>query len=137
MIRAEVVRKRLNKLDEYLAILRGLQKYSYDAFIGEPEHYGSVERFLQLAIEVLLDLGNHVIAELDLGPVNWHSDIPVILAKKGYIDAETEQKWVRMIGFRNALVHEYVEIDRRIVYEVLQQHLGDLEALQRVFARFL
>lgn len=42
-----------------------------------------------------------------------------------------------MIGFRNLLVHEYLEIDRRRVYRVLQENLGDLEALGRVFIRFL
>ena len=42
-----------------------------------------------------------------------------------------------MIGFRNTLVHEYIDIDRRIVYEVLQHRLEDMEALKRVFAQFL
>jgi len=47
------------------------------------------------------------------------------------------EKWIRMIGFRNALVHDYLEIDRRVVYEVLQSGLDDLEELREVFARFL
>ena len=42
-----------------------------------------------------------------------------------------------MIGFRNALVHDYVDIDRRIVYEALQHRLEDIEALRRVFAQFI
>jgi uncharacterized protein YutE (UPF0331/DUF86 family) len=137
VIRPEVVRKRLNKLDEYLAILRALQKYSFDEFIQDPEHYGSVERFLHLAIEAVIDIGNHIVAELNLGTVNWYSDIPALLAKRGFIDADLEQRWMRMIGFRNALVHDYADIDRRIVYEALQHRLGDLEALRRVFAQFL
>lgn len=137
MIRPEVVRKRLNKLDEYLDILRGLQEYSFEEFVADPERYGSVERFLHLAIEVVIDLGNHVIAEQGLGMVNWYSDIPALLAEQGLVDPELEQRWVRMIGFRNVLVHEYVEIDREIVYQVLQHRLGDLEALRRVFAQYL
>jgi uncharacterized protein YutE (UPF0331/DUF86 family) len=34
-------------------------------------------------------------------------------------------------------VHEYLDIDRRIVHRVLREHLEDLEALGRIFARFL
>jgi len=45
--------------------------------------------------------------------------------------------WIRMIGFRNTLVHEYIEIDRKIVYQVLQEDLTDIEALIQVFAKFL
>lgn len=70
MVKPEVVRKRLNKLDEYLSILRGLQRYSFEEFVDDPEHYGSAERFLHLAIETVVDLGNHVIAEMALGTVN-------------------------------------------------------------------
>jgi uncharacterized protein YutE (UPF0331/DUF86 family) len=137
VVRSEVIRKRLNKLDEYLSILHKLQRYSYDIFVSDAEHYGSTERFLHLAIESITDMGNHVIAELDLGIVNWYSDIPSILAQRGYIGSDLEKKWIQMIGFRNTLVHDYLEIDRHIVYDVLQNHLEDIEALQRIFAQFL
>ena len=137
MVRAEVIRKRLNRLDQYLVILHGLQRYSAQEFLADPERYGSAERFLQLAIEAITDMANHVIAEMALGVVNSYSDIPAILAEKGYIDASLEEECIRMIGFRNILVHEYADIDRRLVYDVLRHRLGDLEALKRVFAQFL
>lgn len=92
---------------------------------------------MHLAIEVVIDMGNHVIADLGLGVVNWYSDIPTILAEKGHLPPTLKEKWIRMIGFRNTLVHEYIDIDRKIVYEVLQNDLKDLEQLRRVFARFL
>lgn len=137
MVRPEVIRKRLNKLDEYLSILHGLRKYSFSEFIEDPEHYGSAERFLQLAIEAISDLGNHVVADLGLGVVNWYSDIPTILAENEYIDPELKDRWIQIIGFRNVLVHDYLDIDRKIVYEALQHRLDDLERLRKVFAQFL
>jgi Uncharacterized conserved protein, COG2445 len=108
MVRPDVIRKRLEKLDEYLAILRQLQKYSYDEFVSNPERYGSAERFLQLAIESINDLGNHVVAESGLGNVDWYSDIPHRLREGGLIDASQEETWIKMIGFRNILVHDYL-----------------------------
>ena len=137
MVRAEVLRKRLGKLDEYLAILRELRKYTFEEFVADPEHYGSAERFLQLAIETLTDLGNHVIADLRLGTVDSYSDIPRLLHEAGYISLEAGENWIRMIGFRNVLVHDYLDVDRRLVYEVMQQRLGDFEALRRFFAEML
>jgi len=137
MVRHEVIRKRLNKLEEYINILRSLQKYSFEEFISNPEHYGSAERFLHLAIEAITDIGNHVIADLNLGEVNWFRDIPVILTKHKYLSEELKEKWIKMIGFRNTLVHEYVEIDLQIVYDVLQNNIEDLLRLKVVFAQFL
>ena len=137
MTRPEVIRKRLNKLDEYLAVLRRLQRYERDDFLADPERYGSAERFLHLAIEALLDMGNHVIADESLGVVDWYSDVPKIFFEKGMISQELSEKWIRMIGFRNTLVHGYIDIDRAIVYGVLKNGLKDIEALKRLFAGFL
>ncbi len=136
-IKREVIRKRLSKLDEYLQILRGLKKYSLEEFLSEPEHYASVERFLHMAIETTIDMGGHVVSELGLGEANWYSDIAAIMEEKGYISAELREKWIRMIGFRNVLVHQYIEVDRKIVYDVLQNKLKDLEELKEAFAAFL
>jgi uncharacterized protein YutE (UPF0331/DUF86 family) len=137
MVNKEIVRKRLNKLDEYLQILYTLQKYSFDAFFGDPERYGSTERFLYLAIEAINDIGNHLISDDNMGMVDSYRDIPIILAEKGIISTAQREKWIQMIGFRNTLVHEYIEIDRKIVYQVLQENLEDIESLIQVFAEFL
>jgi hypothetical protein len=36
-----------------------------------------------------------------------------------------------MIGFRNTLVHEYIDIDRRVVSDILQNGLKDIEKLKQ------
>jgi uncharacterized protein YutE (UPF0331/DUF86 family) len=137
VVKPEVIRKRLGKAEEYVQILRALQKYSFEEFVSDPERYGSGERFLQLVIEVLLDLGSHVIAEENLGTVNSYSDIPDILKETGHVSSAQQETWIKMIGSQNTLVHDYVDIDRNIVYQVLQNNLEDMESLKRVFAQFL
>jgi len=123
MVDASVIIRRLKKLDSYLAILQSLQNYDKEAFLSTPEYYGSAERFLHLSIEALLDIGNHLIADQNLGEVRWYRDIPEILNKKGIINDQQEKTWIRMIGFRNALVHDYHDIDSSIVFELLNKHL--------------
>jgi uncharacterized protein YutE (UPF0331/DUF86 family) len=137
MVRPEVIRRRLEKMSEELRVLERLARYRRDELLGDPERYGSAERFLQLAIEGLMDMGSHVIADESLGTVNQSRDIPRLFREHGYIDAELADRWVRMIGFRDVLVHDYLALDRRCVHEVLQSGLEDLASLQRVFARFL
>ena len=137
MVDKEVIRKRLKRLDEHLSVLEDLRKYTLEEFIDEPERYGSTERFLHLSIEILLDMGNHVVADLQLGSVDSYRDVPRLLHTNGYIDEGTEEKWVGMVGFRNVLAHEYLDVDRKIVHEILQNRLEDLKTLQKVFAQFL
>ncbi|MFP4661796.1 MAG: HepT-like ribonuclease domain-containing protein [Halanaerobiales bacterium] len=42
-----------------------------------------------------------------------------------------------MTGFRNILVHEYLEIDLDIVYEILQNNLDDLKSILKEYAKLL
>ncbi len=97
-----------------------LRGYTLEEFLDNPERYGSTERFLQLAIESVTDMGNHIIADLGLGLVDWYSDIPQLFYEAEYIDEEIRERWIHMIGFRNILVHDYLDIDRELVYGVLQ-----------------
>ena len=137
MVRPEVIRRRLLQLGEYLAILEHYRQYDVESFCNDPERYGSAERFLQLAIDSTLDIGAHIVADGNLGRVEQSRDVPMRFRERGYMDVDLEQRWIRMIGFRNVLVHEYLEIDRRIVYQAILNDLTDLAALQKVFARFL
>lgn len=137
MVRPEVLRRRLEKLDEYLSILVRMRRYSRREFLAEPEHYGAAERFLQLSIETIDDLAGHVVADEGWGSAESPRDLAHLFRRHGLVNADLESRWTLMIGFRNVLVHEYVELDREIVYDVLQNRLDDIRALQRVFAEFL
>ncbi len=137
MVRPEVLKRRLQKLDDYLSILKRLSRYNLQEFVTEPERYGSAERFLQLSIEAINDMASHVIADNELGTVTVSSDIPKLFQDNGYVTDELTGKWMQMIGFRNILVHDYLEVDRSIVHTVLQESLTDIKELQRIFAQFL
>lgn len=137
MVDPEILRRRLNRLDDYLDVLERFQHYTLEEFLDEPERYGSAERFLHLAIEAVNDMANHVIAEENVGPVEQYRDLPRLFAEQSWIDPPLKETWTRMIGFRNILVHDYLEVDRQIVYEVLQNNLNDLRRLRATFARFL
>ena len=83
MVKREVVRRRLERLAEYLTILERFQDYELEIFLSDPEHYGSAERFLQLAIEATMDVGSHIVAEENLGPIDQSRDVPRRLREHG------------------------------------------------------
>ena len=137
MVKSEIVKRRLVKLEQYLAALRRLQRFNTEELIADPERHGAAERYLHLAIECIIDVGNHIIADENLGEVNSYSDIPRILLSNKIISHEQCETWIRMIGFRNILAHQYADLDLNIVSDTLHRRLGDLEAAFRVFERYL
>ena len=42
-----------------------------------------------------------------------------------------------MAGFRNVLVHEYLEIDRRRVFRAMRDDLGDFEKFIKAVSKLL
>jgi len=101
MVDANVLRHRLQKLSEYLDILRTTQQYSRSEFVEDPHLYGSAERFLQLSIEAINDMASHVVVDENLGAVERARDLPDIFKSEGLIGEEMREQWT---DIWNALV---------------------------------
>src|SRR5699024_2350762 len=137
MTKTELLRRKLQQLDEYLGFLEQIKEKPKELFLNEPQMWASTERFLQMALEVINDMGSHVIADENLGTVEQYRDIPKIFAEKNWIDVDIKRLWIKMIGFRNLLVHGYATVDRSEVYSILQNNLDDIKKIKKVFLRFL
>jgi uncharacterized protein YutE (UPF0331/DUF86 family) len=137
MVRVEVIVVRLNKLQVYLDVLASKHAISFEEYSNSVELQAVVERFLELSIQAINDIGSHIVADLKLGAIEAYSDIPRLLHKQGYIEQGVADEWVRMCGFRNVLSYDYVKIDSAIVYRVLKEHEILFKQIAEMFASFL
>jgi uncharacterized protein YutE (UPF0331/DUF86 family) len=87
-----------------------------------------VEHTLQIAIQAALDVAAHIVADRRLPEPATYRDLFDRIAADGWIDQELTARLRRMAGFRNVLVHGYADVDLRVVREILDRHLPDLEA---------
>ena len=138
MVDRYVVQARIAKIREYVALLRKIFGQADEAkFIKDPLIYGNAERYLQLAIQCILDIGNHAVADRKLRLPADNADLFELMANNKIITSALANKLTAMAGFRNILVHEYLEIDRRKVYAVLKRDLGDFERFIRAVSKLL
>jgi uncharacterized protein YutE (UPF0331/DUF86 family) len=138
MVKLEILQKRMKKADQYLGYLKEIRaKNDLEEFKKDPMVFGSTERFLHLTIEALLDIGNHIISDQDLGEVEFYKDIPELLYQNNYLNENQKDVFVKITGFRNILVHDYLEIDYDIVYSILNNNLNDLESILKEYAKLL
>lgn len=119
----QVVRARLAVLEEYLRYLQEAASVDLAAFTADPRTWASAERFLQLAIEAILDIGTHCIAELGLSRPERYADVLPALVDAGIIRPETGHALSSISGFRNLLVHDYMKVDRIRVHKFLNSRL--------------
>ncbi|MCL5987275.1 MAG: DUF86 domain-containing protein [Actinobacteria bacterium] len=136
--REERLRGRFKKLEEYFSILRIVrEKYGEAEFLSDAFIYSTGERNLHLAIESLFDLGNMALSEVDAEVPYTYADILSLLKDKKIIDKELHARIEKLPGFRNILVHEYANLDRKIVYRKIKEDLVDLEDFAKVLYAYL
>ena len=79
-----------------------------------------VERNLELACQCCIDIANRIISIEDIEkPVDYTTAI-LKLGEANIIPSEFAKSFSSIAGFRNILIHEYLEIDWKEVYKNLQ-----------------
>ena len=120
------IEKRLDELDVRLARLRPLQSESREVFDEDPYLRDIVERNLEVAAQCCIDIANRIIAlEGAQKPADYYEAI-VRMGQIGVVPPGLARQLAPIAGFRNVLVHEYVQLDWDRVYSNLQK-LDDLE----------
>ena len=134
MVDRELITERLSRLRDYLKWLQSVADRGRDAYLGDPLLRAAGERYLQLCLEVLFDIGGHVIADRGLAKPDSYAEIFEILHREGLVPDDLHAQLAGMAGFRNLLVHDYLRLDPERVFDMLGTKLPVLEALARVFA---
>lgn len=136
-LRPQVVRERLRKLGEVVENLRRVRDVEREEFVASFRHYWLAERGLHLAAEAVFDIGNHVLS----GHFNVHAtdyeNVLQRLAEQGVLSEELREAMRGLGGFRNVLVHAYLEVDEARVYDALQEELPVFDRFAEEIVAFL
>ena len=131
----DVLGKKLTQCVEALALLKQDRPIgTLEAFRKDARLYHSVcFRFVTM-IEALFDVGQVILSSKGKHATSEES-MSTLLAHEGFISDDLAQKFSRMYGFRNRLVHAYGTLDDAKVAEYLANHLSDVEELLTVFQK--
>ena len=128
---------KLQKLDEYLKYLKEMQNVNKNKFTEDYHFFGLAERYLQLSIEILLDIGKLLIIIKGLKRPEENQEIFSTLRDEKIVSEKLAENLMGIANFRNILVHDYEKIDREIVYEKLQNNLSDIEDFKKEIAGYV
>lgn len=136
MVDAEVVRNKLEHLEEYINDLEEYQDLNLEKLSGDKVLFRYLERTIHLAVESVLDIGSHIISDERLGNPKFNSQIIEILAENNIIK-ENVESYIKMAKFRNIIVHDYAEIDPEILLMIIKENLSDLKAIFRWYKEYI
>mgnify|MGYP006291178047 FL=1 len=136
MVDEEVVNNKLINLEEYIKDLEEYKEIELDQYNKDKVIQRYLERTLHLAVESILDIGNHIISDERLGSPNTNSDIIKILAEHNIIK-NNKDKYIKMARFRNIIVYDYTNIDSEIVLDTIKNGLNDLKVIFRWYQEYV
>jgi uncharacterized protein YutE (UPF0331/DUF86 family) len=111
VLRPEAIRERLLRLEEVISRLEDLARLDRQTFQASFRDAWAAERGLQLAAEIIFDIGNHILSARFGVSAQDYEDIIVQLGSHAVIDAGLRDRLRGLGGFRNILVHGYLRID--------------------------
>jgi uncharacterized protein YutE (UPF0331/DUF86 family) len=131
----DIIIAKLARLDEYVVYLKELKRYSRAQFIQDYRIHGLAERYLQLSIEVVIDVSRLLLICLAMErPENNHEAFE-LLYKNKLLSKKLFERIRSVAGFRNILVHDYMKIDHAIVYRALQDGIKDFGEFKKAVVR--
>lgn len=120
------IRERIQYIETSLARLETLRNLPEEEFLKDFRNVEAAKHLLQTAIEAMMDIAAHIVARRRLGTPREGAETFRRLGEAGLLPPERVPTYVRMVRFRNLVVHLYHEVDARRVYEILQTGLDDI-----------
>jgi len=122
-----IVRRHLAALRESLQVLAARSDVTLEELNADTELLWVVERGLQLCAQNALDVATHIAASRGRDVPDYASAIDE-LGRLGVLDREFVQEFRNVAGFRNVLVHGYLDVDLDVLHTLLHERLGDFES---------
>ena len=59
------------------------------------------------------------------------------LAENNYLSEEEKDLFIKVIAFRKILVHDYLDLDRDIIFNLLKNNLNDIRGILKSYLKLV
>lgn len=92
---------------------------------------------LQRACQAAIDIGMYIISVRNLGIPQSRKGTFTVLEENKIITPEMAKKMKGMLGFRNVAIHEYQELNLKVVQDIIEHRLQDLQEFARAIIKIM
>lgn len=137
MINQPLVLKKLSRLKQYLDELSPIREKTFEEYKNDYFIRRTTERLLILIVETASDINAHLCVKLLKKPPANYFDSFEKISHINVIDKDFAKQIAKSAGLRNRLIHEYEDIDDKIVYDCISNALRDFSKYIRSVHEFL
>jgi uncharacterized protein YutE (UPF0331/DUF86 family) len=138
MVDPGVILKRTEQIEKHLDRIRPFMSLSYEAFLKDSIIQDVVEYNLFQVVNHLIDIFQHVVVDEGYGFPETAYEAAQILLTKGILGQAEAENFKQMVGFRNVVGHDYISMNKEVVYQILTNGEKDIRALlTQITSKFL
>jgi uncharacterized protein YutE (UPF0331/DUF86 family) len=132
----QTVDVRLRALRQYVGYLKEIRGFGIDRVSKDPFLEAALCRYLHLAIECVLDIGESIISGQGWTRPETNREVFIRLGERKVLPKFFAEKLSGVGGLRNILVHDYLKVDLTLLFKSLAR-LADFETFARHIAIYL
>jgi uncharacterized protein YutE (UPF0331/DUF86 family) len=125
----------LRLLNDYLDRLQAVQDLDPQTVEPFGTQDAAVQRWLQLAIQCCLDLGDSLLGRCGQPEPPRYRDIFPALVRLGVMEASLAQALEQLTDFRNALAHAYVDLSPTETWRWVRRGLPSMAEFGRLMSQ--
>ncbi|MCR4292861.1 MAG: DUF86 domain-containing protein [Candidatus Kuenenia sp.] len=122
MIDKEFLKEKLNLITRDLERLKIFYDFTISQIAEDFIKYAALKNILMEIIGRAIDINEHLISELarpDMEAPKTYRDTFLLLADLNVLQRDFAEEISKSAGFRNAIVHEYNNLDKSIIYKTV------------------
>lgn len=128
--RIDGIRKNIKKLES-------LSQLPLEEFCAG-DSFDLAQHHLRLALEGIFNISTHILSRFPGGRAVEYKEVALKLGELKVVPKDfANRALVPMAGLRNILVHHYSDIRPEKIYDIVKNHLKDIEAFLSLIKNFL
>lgn len=118
-----VVSTRIRLISDYLEILKDLEGVKMEEYLADIRQQLVAERLLEIIIQAAIDINRYILKSRQSMENLTNEKTFLEMGQSEIISPELAQLLASSGGFRNILAHQYLQIDHRLVFDLIQEAL--------------
>ena len=122
-----MIENKISHIQQRLRVAKQYQEYPISVLEGDPIKRSAVERELYIIAQAVIDLAEAMVAFKKFRKPTTMREAIEILGEEKVLPKEFVADFIKIVGFRNALAHDYEDLRLEVVYDVLQHKLPQVQ----------
>jgi uncharacterized protein YutE (UPF0331/DUF86 family) len=130
------VKARIDRFWRAIRRLREISAIDAGRFINDENLIDACERNLQVAIEATIDVSEALISYMKWRTPKSYRDVSLILLENKILNEFLNNKFIEAIEFRNILVHNYIYLNPKQIYDRINDLINILTQIMNIILEY-